>query len=178
MEGNLTSNQKGAIAEAELFCAAVWLGIPVYKPLAEHGRADLVLEVGARLIRVQCKWGTLGSGVVRARIGTSRCTPRGYIRTTYDANEIDALAIYCAVLDKCYLIPISEIVGHTYIHLRLAPSRNNQKVGLRWADDYELGAIAQLGERLAGSQKAVGSSPTSSTSPEPRQIALETSDAH
>ncbi len=34
------------------------------------------------------------------------------------------------------------------------------------ASDYELpGAIAQLGERLAGSQKVAGSSPASSTPP-------------
>ena len=148
MDGSLTSNQKGAIAEAEICRAAVWAGIPVYKPLAEHGRADLVLEIGGRLVRVQCKWGTFDSGVIRARIGTSRYTPsRGYVRTTYGADEIDALAIYCAHLDKCYLLPISTVAGQTYIHLRVEPSRNNQKIGLRWANDYELGAIAQLGER-------------------------------
>jgi hypothetical protein len=174
MDSTLTTNQKGAIAEAELLCAALRLGVRVYKPLVEHGRADLVFEMGNRLIRVQCKWGTLDSGVVRARIGTSRCTPNGYIRTTYDEDEVDAVAIYCAALDKCYLIPIAEIAGQTYIHLRISPSRNNQKIGLRWADDYELGAIAQLGERLAGSQKAAGSSPASSTFLRPRQLSLRT----
>ena len=37
-------------------------------------------------------------------------------------------------------------------------------MSIHWAADFELGAIAQLGERRAGSAKAVGSSPTSSTS--------------
>jgi hypothetical protein len=50
-------------------------------------------------------------------------------------------------------------------HLRLAPARNNQQIGVTMADDYRLGAVAQLGERLAGSQKVRGSSPLSSTGP-------------
>src|SRR5918999_1829877 len=49
------------------------------------------------------------------------------------------------------------------IHLRLAPCRNNQKQSIHWASQYELGAIAQLGERLHGMQEVAGSSPASST---------------
>jgi hypothetical protein len=33
-------------------------------------------------------------------------------------------------------------------YLRLAPAKNNQRVGLKWASEYaDIGAIAQLGER-------------------------------
>lgn len=39
-------NVKGAVAELEIELAATKLGIPVYKPVAEHGRSDLVLEIG------------------------------------------------------------------------------------------------------------------------------------
>jgi len=48
------------------------------------------------------------------------------------------------------------------IHLRLGPTRNNQRLGVKMAAAYELGAIAQLGERSAGSRKVEGSSPSSS----------------
>jgi hypothetical protein len=148
MEG-LTTNQKGAIAEAEVARAAAWAGYPIYKPLADHCRADLVLEIDGKLLRVQCKWGTFDNGVIRARLGTSRHSPtRGYVRTTYESHEIDAIGIFCAQVSKCYLLPISLVAGQTYLHLRVDPSRNNQRVGLKWARDYELsGAIAQLGER-------------------------------
>src|SRR5207247_1184255 len=37
------------------------------------------------------------------------------------------------------------------------------KVAVKMADDYRLGGIAQLGERLGGTQKVAGSSPASST---------------
>ena len=55
------------------------------------------------------------------------------------------------------------------VYLRLAASRNNQRRLVRWAEEYEIdarlsasGPIAQLGERLAGSQKVGGSSPPGS----------------
>jgi hypothetical protein len=95
---------------------------------------------------------------------TNRRIQGGYLTTTYTADEVDAVAIYCLELDRCYFVPIDVVEGRTCIHLRLAPSKNNQKMSIHWASDYELGAIAQLGERRAGSAKVVGSSPTSSTS--------------
>ena len=160
----MTSNQKGAIAEAEIYCAAIWAGVPVAKPMSEHGRADLVLELGGSLHRIQCKWGNLSKGVVSVRMGTCRLTPRGYVRTTYDAREVDAFGIYCAALDKCYLLPIEEASGQIHIHLRVKPAMNNLRAGVKWAAQFEFpGAIAQLGERRSGRPKAAGSSPASST---------------
>jgi hypothetical protein len=64
---------------------------------------------------------------------------------------------------ECYFIPIEQMDGQACMHLRLAPARNNQELLVHWAPQYRLGAIAQLGERRAGSAKVVGSSPTSST---------------
>jgi hypothetical protein len=55
----LTSNQKGNIAEAAIALEAIKLGIEVLKPVAEHGRYDLALDLGTRIIRVQCKWARL-----------------------------------------------------------------------------------------------------------------------
>ena len=61
------------------------------------------------------------------------------------------------------LLPVSLVAGKSYIHLRLAPSRNNQESRINWAKQYELGAIAQLGERRRGTPEVAGSSPASST---------------
>jgi hypothetical protein len=55
----MDSNQKGAIAEMRIATVAVEAGIPVFRPLQERGRYDLVLEIGDRMLRVQCKWGAL-----------------------------------------------------------------------------------------------------------------------
>jgi hypothetical protein len=83
---------------------------------------------------------------------------------TYTADEIDALAAYCAENGRCYYLPVSLVAGRRVIHLRVAPAANNQNLAINWAEQYELGAIAQLGERSAGSRKVGGSNPPSSTS--------------
>ena len=112
---------------------------------------------------MQCKWGRLEGDVIVAGVRTCRLTPNGYHRTTYDAHEIDAVAIWCGALKRCYYLPIDLVAGKSMVHLRLGPAKNNQRVGVTMAADHELGAIAQLGERLTGSQKVAGSSPASST---------------
>ena len=62
-----------------------------------------------------------------------------------------------------YFLPAPLISGRFQLYLRLSPTRNQQKSGVKWAADYELGAIAQLGERMHGMQEVAGSSPASST---------------
>ena len=91
------------------------------------------------------------------------------LNLSYTSEEIDAVAAYCDELDSCYLVPIDRVDGLTTIQLRLAPAKNNQARRVNWAKDFEFaatlgrhGAIAQLGERLAGSQKVAGSSPAGS----------------
>jgi hypothetical protein len=75
----------------------------------------------------------------------------------------DGLAAYSMALDLSLWLPIEEFAGQSYLHLRTVPARNRQRSGVKWAGSYHLGAVAQLGERLAGSQKVRGSSPLSST---------------
>jgi PD-(D/E)XK endonuclease len=160
----LTSRRKGAVAEAAIAAEAIKLGLDVYWPLSEGGRYDLVLDTGARLLRVPCKWASCEGAVVVVWTQTSRLTPRGYVRTTYGRHEIDGVAAYCQELEKCFWLPIEEFEGRAHVHLRLTPARNNQRAGLKWAADYPLGAIAQLGERMTGSHEVGGSNPPSSTS--------------
>jgi antitoxin (DNA-binding transcriptional repressor) of toxin-antitoxin stability system len=165
----LTSNDNGNIAEAAIALEAVKLGIDVLRPVSEHGRYDLLFDLGGRVIRVQCKWGALdrAAGVICVRVGGSRHTPAGYVRSTYSTDEVDAVAVYCGGLDEVFLVPIDVVAGRSAIRLRIDPPRNAQRACINLADEYRLGAIAQLGERPAGSREVVGSSPTSSTpSPE------------
>jgi prevent-host-death family protein len=162
----LTTNRKGAIAETKIAAAATELGIPVLRPIVEHGRYDLGFEIADRLLRVQCKWGALDgeSEVIKVALQTSSLTPAGYVRTSYTPQEIDLVAVYCGGLDRCYLLPSALACGRTAIYLRLTPPRNGQRACINLACDFEFsGAVAQLEERRAGSAKARGSSPLSST---------------
>ncbi len=130
--------RKGAVAEAEIAAAAIRLELPVLRPIAEGGRYDIVIDVGTRLLRVQCKWASRLGDVLNIRCAKSRYTPHGYVKTTYSTEEIDAIAAYAPETDRCYLIPIEQAARMATLSLRLAPTRNNQATNIRWARDYEL----------------------------------------
>ena len=143
----MNSNDKGAIAEQAIVFAAMKLGVPVLRPVAEHGRTDLALDIGGDLLRVQVKWGRLSPerDVVSVALRTSRCTPRGHIYRTYGEHEIDFFAVYCGELDRSFLLPAHLLVGKTYVHLRLTAPRNGQQACINLADDFTFeGAVAQL----------------------------------
>jgi PD-(D/E)XK nuclease superfamily protein len=159
----LSTNQKGAIAETAIAHAAVKLGIEVYRPVAEGGRFDLIFAFAdASLARVLCKWAPLVKGTIAIRAYSARRAAEGFRYRMYTAAEIDAIAAYSPETDACYYVPVERVIGRRVLHLRLNPARNNQVDRVNFASDYELGAIAQLGERSAGSRKVGGSSPPSS----------------
>ncbi len=159
-------NHKGNVAELAIAAEAARLGLSVLKPLTEHERYDLVLGIGGQLLRVQCKWASRRAEVVQVRLSSSYHSPtRGYVKTTYGSDEVDAIAAHCHDLGRSFLLPIDEFAGRTMVYLRLGPARNNQRASLNWATDYEFpGAVAQLAERSNGIRKVRGSIPLSSTS--------------
>src|SRR4051794_16428134 len=163
---NNDPNRKGNAAELAIAAEAARLGLEVWAPLTEHGRCDLVLRICGRFIRVQCKWANRKGDVVSVHLATSRRSGNGHVRTTYSADEIDAIGAYCHELRSCFLIPIEVAAGKTAMHLRLAPARNGQRAALNWAEQYRLGAVAQLAERRRGTAEARGSNPLSSISTE------------
>lgn len=162
-----STNHKGSAAELAIAAEAARLGLPVFAPLIEHARYDLVLEINRRLMRVQCKWGACNGDTISVRLASSYHSPtRGYIIRKYTADEVDAIAVYCDHTRSSYLMPIEVVAGLGLLTLRLTPPRNNQRASLNFAADYEFpGAVAQLEERDTGSVEVTGSSPVSSISP-------------
>jgi prevent-host-death family protein len=161
----LSSNHKGNVAELAIATEAAKLGLSVLKPLTEHERYDLVLEIGGRLQRVQCKWGKKLGEVVAVNLASSRRGADGHIRTRYSADEIDAIGVFCQELNSCFLIPFDVVAGQWAVQLRLGPARNRQRAALHFAETFLLGAVAQLAERRRGTAEARGSNPLSSISP-------------
>jgi PD-(D/E)XK endonuclease len=159
----LTPSLKGAIAETAIIHEATKLGFAAMRPSIEGLRYDLIVDIGSRLLRVQVKWAARKGDVIAVGTRTCRSTPtRGYVRTTYSAQEIEGFGVYCPDHHECLWLPIEEFGDKTFAHLRLAPARNNQTQLVRWAKDYPFGAVAQLEERVTGSHEVRGSSPLSS----------------
>ncbi len=134
----LTTNQKGAVAESAIAFEAVKLGIGVYRPLMDE-RYDFIFDVGSSLIRVQCKWASRHGDVIVVRLYSARRAREGLRRTYYSRAEIDAFAAYCPDTKSCYFFDLDD-VARNEMRLRLAPTRNNQAKGIRWAKDYEFAA--------------------------------------
>jgi len=90
----LTTNQKGALAEAKIALECIEAGFGVALPFADE-RYDLILDLRPGLLRVQCKWAVRRGDVVVITCRTNRRGPNGFIPRTYESGEIDAIAAYC-----------------------------------------------------------------------------------
>ena len=135
----LTTNQKGALAEGVITCEAIRFGIDVFKAVMD-ARYDLVFDLGVRLLRVQCKTAVVRGDVVVIRCYSARRSAEGLLKRVYTSSEVDAIAAYSPELDQCFLIPIARVDGRSDISLRLRPTRNCQRHGINWAEDYEFAA--------------------------------------
>ena len=141
----LTTDQKGAIAESAIAHAAIKMHIGVYRPMFEGGRYDLIFDIGGQLLRVQCKWAPKHGSTVLVRCRSCRRTRDGIRHRGYTSAEVDMIAAYCPDLDCCYLVSADRFDGRMELMLRIAPSRNNQRAGINWAEDFtfeaRLGAL-------------------------------------
>ncbi|MFL5969288.1 MAG: group I intron-associated PD-(D/E)XK endonuclease [Gaiellaceae bacterium] len=153
----LTTDQKGAVAELAIAKAAADLGVGVWSAYTVE-RYDLIFDLRPGLLRVQCKWASRRGDVISVPCYRNRRNRNGLLRQYYSPEEIDAYAAYCPEGERCYLLPIAEFPNRIAIHLRMAPPKNNQNLRINWAENYEFaatlgrsGAVAQLGERRAGS---------------------------
>jgi hypothetical protein len=129
-----TPTEIGARAEAAVASALVRAGKPVFLPaFGVNTRVDLVYEEGGTLVRVQCKTSRLvGEVLVFPTCSHTKNLRRGY------AGEVDAFGVYSPARNLVYLVSASG-VPKGYGSLRVAPTRNGQRKGVSWADDYLLG---------------------------------------
>jgi hypothetical protein len=62
----LTTDQKGATAEAAIVQAAIEAGLGVGRPVVDQ-RYDLIFDLGLSLLRIQCKWASRVGDVLVVR---------------------------------------------------------------------------------------------------------------
>src|SRR5205823_8200274 len=118
-------NQKGLIAETAIVHAALKVGIGVARPMNDE-RYDLIFDVGSDLVRVQCKWAVIRSGALIVRCVSRRRAADGFVTRSYGRDEIDAIAAYCAEIDRCFYVPLDVLRRERGISLRVIPPRNHQ----------------------------------------------------
>ncbi len=143
---------KGDASEALVLWRLVDAGIRVLIPWGDNARYDLVVEIGDRYLRIQCKTGRLRNGyVVFLTYGTSR-NGRHY---RYLPGEIDYYAIRCQETGAVYLVPYEEAGSSPSPQLRIDVPRPNstggrQIAGVRWAAKYEANVVIESWLRTGG----------------------------
>lgn len=128
-------------------------GYPVLLPFGSGQPYDLVVELGSSMLRVQCKraWPSHGCVVFNAR-----STDHGRGRRSY-VGLADIFGVYFPPTSSVYLVPIDAITASKG-WLRLGPTRNNQRKGVRFAAEYEidrwtLGGLREVAAKAPGMPK-------------------------
>ncbi len=134
---------RGNAGEAAVLTAFVRQGYDVYTPFGGGHAFDLAVHLnGARFLRVQCKvaWSRGGCLVFNTRSTDHGRGPQSY-RGLADVFGVS----FCEVV---YVVPI-DAVAESEGRLRLDPTRNNQRKGIRYAREFEIArwsraALAEL----------------------------------
>src|SRR5215212_933387 len=128
----------GQRSEAIILAELVRRGHRVLVPFGPNQRYDLVVEVGGRYLRAQCKTGRLRNGCVAFKTASVRVnTQRAFVRS-YE-GDIDLFLVYCPETDRIYALDIEEAASSQGM-LRIDPPANGQVKRVRWAADHELPA--------------------------------------
>ena len=130
---------KGSIAELAVAARLMRDGWRVLLPYGENTRYDLVAERKGRFVRIQVKYVTPKEGKLTVNCRSSN----NWSVLPYTAAEIDAIAVYEAGSGAIYYVPVGDIRQNEMI-LRLAPTKNRQKINVRFAGDF-----TELRERRA-----------------------------
>ena len=117
-------------------------GLPFLVPFGENTRYDLAVEHGERLVRVQCKTGRIRRGVIEFKVCSSYAhLPSPRERSRNYEGDIDYFAVYCPTTGGVYLVPIADVPNRWTGSLRIEPTVNRQRLGVRYARDYEIAKV-------------------------------------
>jgi hypothetical protein len=126
--------ESGNEGEAAVLASLVRKGFRVLLPFGEGHPYDLAVHLPERhLLRVQCKtaWRAGGCMIFNTLATDHGSGPKSYL------GHADIFGVYFPPTSTVYLIQI-DAVAATEGRLRLEPTKNNQRLGIRFAADYEI----------------------------------------
>jgi hypothetical protein len=126
----------GQRSETAILAAFIERGFLVWLPWGVNSRADMLLAVPGKLLRIQCKSGRLRKGAVMFSAKSVRANMNGVFSRNY-IGEIDYFAVYCPDNRRVFIPPCDETT-RSDVSLRLEPTANCQNRRIRWAADYAL----------------------------------------
>jgi hypothetical protein len=124
----------GIATEAAVLAALVARNFDVLVPFGDGHPFDLAVQVApGRFLRIQCKtaWSTTGCLTFN-----NRRTDHGRGRRSY-LGLADVFGVHHRTSDAVYLVPLNAVAA-SQGRLRLEPTLNNQRRGIRMAADFEI----------------------------------------
>ena len=130
----MATHKKQLAKEGELRFASEFIrkGWNIFLPYGEDSPIDLLIEKDGSYKRIQVKTTKPINGVIHCRLKSSN----NWQVKKYSKDDIDYFGIYDYENKKGYLIPIEKVAGMTEISLRIEKTKNNQKEGIRSAEEY------------------------------------------
>lgn len=132
----LQPKQKGNLTELQCITAFYELGLKVSIPFGEDSRYDFIADIDDILYKIQCKTSKeyQDGAYIKFSCRSTRVNATGNISREYNSNEIDFFCTFYKGI--CYLVPVEEC--STEKKMWFHTPKNNQKVGINYAKEYEL----------------------------------------
>ena len=132
---------KGVLTELRIQEEFLKFGFGVSIPINPASRYDMIIDYNNHLFKVQCKTSRPRDGGFEIPICSTNREPGGkYINRRYSSAEVDLFAT--TYNDEVYIIPnTEEISSQRTIIFRTEPAKNNQVIGIRYAEQFKLDNI-------------------------------------
>ncbi len=133
----MNSKNIGNIGEAFTLAKLVELGIPVYQQFGDNEKADYLIIVQDKILKVQVKTSTTFDGeVVKFDLISSTTHRSNGNKHKYTTNEVDVFILYDAITKQIFAIQNEgDMSGVT---IRYTMPKNHMIKGVRFAKDYTL----------------------------------------
>lgn len=132
----MNNKTKGELSEARALYEFQKYNIPVCLPWGDNQRYDMIAEFNNKFNRIQVKTSNEEeNGSIKCYCRSSQNHTTNKKCDTYQ-NEVDYFVFYNQVYDKIAIVPIEEIGDKKVISLRIIETKNGQKKGIRFFDDY------------------------------------------
>lgn len=134
----------GSIGEAKVLSKFLEYGYDVYLPFGENSRADMIIDIGGNLLKIQVKTSTrIINGCAAFKLVASTWHNNNGSSHVYTENEIDYFVLYSIPLDELYMIHVNESPD-TCIYIRHSATKNLQKSKIRNSDDYQIDNVINI----------------------------------
>lgn len=142
----LDSKALGNLIELQCATRLYELGCKVSIPFGNSEKYDLIIDVNNKLYKVQCKTSKAyfdddgNPAYIQFDTRWNSRNSSGCKHYSYQSEEVDYFATFFD--NECYLVKFSEC--STAKRLRIKETRNGQRIGVSFLEDYCASKILEL----------------------------------